>query len=449
MVTQAENKEIITRLRDNPGHFWKHVLGCRPYDKQMQMAEALRDNRRVAVVGCNGSGKDWMSARIMLWWQLTHYPAITVVIGPTHRQVSDIVWKEARSAYYEAHIPLGGSMFKTARWELDDRHYALGFATDNDLNLQGFHSPNLLVIVTEAHNVAQDHIEAVKRLNPARMLLTGNAFATGGEFFDAFHGLGDLYKTIEISAFDTPNVKAGMDLIPGMVGVQQIEERKREWGEESAMYIASILGRFPDNLEDAIVPRTLLMDAMERQLEPTGPATLAVDVARFGADSTVVYRRQGNVCRLVWRTQGRDTQQVAGKLQALAEDDPNVDTIVVDDTGLGGGVTDRLREELSGSRVQIVAFNGGAKAQRSDRYVNAIAEAWMELGQVFRDGQIDLDDNQAVVAQLSSRRYTLQGDRRIKLESKEDYKKRSTGGSPDDADALAMCYVPTPGRGLW
>ena len=152
---------------------------------------------------------------------------------------------------------------------------------------------------------------------------------------------------------------------------------------------------------------------------------------------------------MVWRTQGRDTQQVAGKLQALAEDDPDVDTIVVDDTGLGGGVTDRLREELSGSRVQIVAFNGGAKAQRSDRYVNAIAEAWMELGQVFRDGQIDLDDNQAVVAQLSSRRYTLQGDRRIKLESKEDYKKRSTGGSPDDADALAMCYVPTPGRGLW
>jgi len=217
------------------------------------------------------------------------------------------------------------------------------------------------------------------------------------------------------------------------------------------LYIASVLGRFPDNLEDAIVPRSLLMDAVERQLEPEGEATLACDVARFGADKTVVYRRQGNVCRLVWKSQGRDTQQVAGHLKAMAEDDPDVTSIVVDDTGVGGGVTDRLNEEnVAGGRVRIVAFNGGEKARRSDRYVNAIAEAWLELGQAFRDGTIDIDDNPSVIAQLSARRYTVQGDRRIKLESKDDFKKRSTGGSPDDADALAMCYAaPGPGVGVW
>ena len=71
-------------------------------------------------------------------------------------------------------------MYRTARWEFDDRHYAVGFATDNEYNIQGFHSPNLLVILTEAHNIEQSHIDAVKRLNPARMLLTGNAFASSG-----------------------------------------------------------------------------------------------------------------------------------------------------------------------------------------------------------------------------------------------------------------------------
>jgi len=165
----------------------------------------------------------------------------------------------------------------------------------------------------------------------------------------------------------------------------------------------------------------------------------------------VVYRRQGNVCRLVWKSQGRDTQEVAGHLKAMAEDDPEVGQIIVDDTGVGGGVTDRLNEEnVAGGRVRIVAFNGGEKARRSDRYVNAIAEAWLELGQAFRDGMIDIDDNPSVIAQLSARRYTVQGDRRIKLESKDDFKKRSTGGSPDDADALAMCYAaPGPGVGVW
>ena len=236
-----------------------------------------------------------------------------------------------------------------------------------------------------------------------------------------------------------------------MVTTEQIEERRTEWGEDSALYIASVLGRFPDNLEDAIVPRSLLMDAVERQFEPVGEATLACDVARFGADKTVGYRRQGNVCRLVWKSQGRDTQQVAGHLKAMAEDDPDVTAIIVDDTGVGGGVTDRLNEEnVAGGRVRIVAFNGGEKARRADRYVNAIAEAWLELGQAFRDGMIDIDDNPSVIAQLSARRYTVQGDRRIKLESKDDFKKRSTGGSPDDADALAMCWsAPGPGVGVW
>ena len=450
MVTPTDARTLIERARDDPAFFWDSVLGAEPYPKQLEIIQALKDHRRVAVVGCNGSGKDWMSARIMLWWQSVHYPAITVVVGPTHRQVSDIVWKEARSAYLAPRFPLGGRMYQTARWEHDDRHYALGLAVDNDMNLQGFHSPNLLVIITEAHNVTQSHIDAVKRLNPAKMLLTGNAFANGGEFFEAFHGGGDLYKTIEISAFDTPNIQEQETIIPGMVTIEQIEERRLDWGEESAMYIASVLGRFPDNLEDAIVPRSLLMEAMVREIPAAGPAVLACDVARFGADRTVVYRRQGGQCRMIWNVQGRDTQQVAGRLKALAEDDPDVDTVIVDDTGVGGGVTDRLNEEtVRGGAVRVAAFNGGERARRPDRYVNAIAEAWMEMSQAFRDGIMDIDDNPALVAQLSSRRYIIQGDRRIKLESKDDFKKRARS-SPDDADALAMTFgSPGPGVGVW
>ena len=451
-LTKAEKIAHYNESKSNPEYFWKWTLGSETiYDKQIQMVEAVRDHNRVAVVGANGTGKDWQAARIMLWWQSVHHPAITVVLGPTHRQVSDIIWKEARSAYLSPRMPLGGQMYRTARWEFDDRHYAVGFATDNEYNIQGFHSPNLLVIVTEAHNVEQSHIDAVKRLNPARMLLTGNAFASSGEFYDAFHGGSDLYHTIEIAASDTPNIQQAREVIPGMVTAAQVEERRREWGEESALYIASVLGRFPDNLEDAIVPRSLLLEAVERQLEPDGPALLSCDVARFGADKTVVYRRQGNVCRLAWKSQGRDTQEVAGRLKMMAEDDPDVNEIIVDDTGVGGGVTDRLNEEnVAGGRVRITAFNGGEKAKRSDRYVNAIAEAWLELGQAFRTGTIDIDNNPAMIAQLSARRYTVQGDRRIKLESKDDFKKRSTGGSPDDADALAMCYAaPGPGVGVW
>ena len=90
-LSQAEKRFLVDRAKADPDYFWESVLGCASvYDKQLHMARAVRDHNRVAVVGANGTGKDWQSARIMLWWMATRYPAICVVLGPTHRQVSDI-----------------------------------------------------------------------------------------------------------------------------------------------------------------------------------------------------------------------------------------------------------------------------------------------------------------------------------------------------------------------
>ena len=72
MVTRTDARTLIERSRDDPAWFFDNVLGAEAYPKQLEIVEALRDNRRVAVVGCNGSGKDWMSSRIMLWWQSVH-----------------------------------------------------------------------------------------------------------------------------------------------------------------------------------------------------------------------------------------------------------------------------------------------------------------------------------------------------------------------------------------
>lgn len=439
MTLKTQDKHLlVSYLAQRPDYFCERILGSKLYDKQREMALAMVAHRRIAVNGANATGKDFMAAQLIWWWEHTRYPAITIVIGPTHRQVGDIIFKELRNAYLQARIPLDGQMYETPRWEYDDRHYVLGFATDQPFNIQGFHSPSLLCVLTEAHNLEQSHIDAVKRLNPSKLLLVGNPLCSSGEFYDAFHSLGDVYKTVQISAFDTPNVIEGREVIPGLVMRQDIEERKREWGEESALYVASVLGRFPDNLEDAVVPRSLILEAVGRKLEGTGPALIACDVARGGNDSTIVYRLQGGKAGLLWQAQGKSTQETAGKLGLLAEADKEIKSIVVDDVGVGGGVTDRLRESPP-KGVNIIAFKGGEKARREERYVNAISEAWLELADAFRSGTISIDNNPRLIAQLSSRRKKVQGDRRLALETKEDYKKR-VSASPDDADALAMAW---------
>ena len=92
---------------------------------------AVARKRRVSVVGCNASGKDWAAARIVLWWLYSHSPAKAIVTGPTSRQVDVIVWNEIRSAYAGAQDRITGRMFRTSRFEVDDQTFALGFATNS------------------------------------------------------------------------------------------------------------------------------------------------------------------------------------------------------------------------------------------------------------------------------------------------------------------------------
>ena len=53
MVTVAEARTLRDRVRRNPGFFFRELLGASVYDKQMEIAEAVRDNPQTTVFGCN------------------------------------------------------------------------------------------------------------------------------------------------------------------------------------------------------------------------------------------------------------------------------------------------------------------------------------------------------------------------------------------------------------
>ena len=418
--------------------FVKEVLRGKPYDKQTEIMMGVARSRRVSVVGCNGSGKDWAAARIVLWWLHSRSPAKAIVTGPTSRQVDDIVWNEMRTAYAGAQNELGGRMFRTSRYELDEQSFALGFATNSPYNLQGFHSPNLLVVITEAHAVRRDDMDAIRRLNPSRLLMTGNPFVSAGVFYDSHHSARELYKTVHISAFDTPNVKEMNVVMPGMITVQDIDDRREEWGEESPLYVGSVLGKFPDNLDDVVVPLRAATEAAKRELAPEGPVILACDVARHGHDKTVAVCRRGSVARIVWRVNGQDTMRIAGFLKAYCEEH-DVDVLVIDDTGVGGGVVDRLKEVRPG-RARLVPFIAGKTAKDETYFVNRAAEVWWQMRKLYLSGELDTEDDAALIGQVSSRKYWWESDGRIRLESKEKMHR-----SPDEADALAMTFAATRG----
>ena len=312
----------------------------------------------------------------------------------------------------------------------------------------GYHSPNQLVIVSEAQGMDPSNFESISRLNPACVLMTGNPFSSQGVFYDSHHGESHRYYSIELSAFDTPNLEPGAPMrgypqFPGMVTKMDVENRKNEWGEDNPLYQSGVLGEFPDRLDDAVVPKWVVERAAERVVEPTGKVVVACDVARFGKDKTVATLRQGGRARILWKEQGRDTMHLAGRLGAYIRDN-QVDFLVVDDAGVGGGVVDRLSEVGTGP-TRLVAFNGGARARNPDLYANATSEAWMKMRDWFLGGEADVERDPDMMSQLWSRAYGYQSDRRIMLESKSKMNK-----SPDEADALAMTFaVQEVGFNIW
>ena len=80
--------------------------------------------------------------------------------------------------------------------------------------------------------------------------MTGNPFTSAGAFYDSHHLRRELYRTVRIGAFDTPNVEAGRVVVPGMITEEDIADRKAEWGARSAQYVGGVLGEFPEGLDD-------------------------------------------------------------------------------------------------------------------------------------------------------------------------------------------------------
>ncbi len=429
-----------------PLQFVRETLGDKPYDKQEEILRAVEKAanatdgiRRVSVVGCNGSGKDWVAARVILWWMNTRDPAKVVITGPTTRQVTDIVWRELRAAYKNSAKPLRGTVRRAALYEMeDDESFAKGFSSNSPFNLQGYHSPNMLVVVTEAHAVKDAYMDAVLRQNPSLILMVGNPSCADGVFYDSHHSKREQYHAIQISAHDTPNIQEGRVVIPGMITQLDIDDRKLDWGEDSDSYINSVLGEFTENPDSVVVPLSVAREAAERHIEPEGEVIVACDVARGGNDKTVVVKRQGGNAEIVHSQRGNDLMEVTGVLKRYCEEN-HVDTLIVDDVGIGAGVVDRLREQGVPPVGRLIPFNGGARPNDAEHFYNRGAEVWWAMRGRYMDGSISAPASEALIGQVAGRKYTINSNGRIQLQ-----RKRNLRNSPDEADALAMTFAATP-----
>lgn len=201
-------------------------------------------------------------------------------------------------------------------------------------------------------------------------------------------------------------------------------------------YAHDYLGKALSISDKNIIQTAQVIEAMGREVDDEGAIEVGVDVARLGGDRTVFVKRKG--LKEIGRTSftKKRTTEVCDLLVNFIGADKDV-LIKIDDTGVGGGVTD----EMIARGYNVIPINFGAKASNPDKYPNLISEAWFYLQAII--DQISIANDKDLLVELSNREWKMDSKGRRGVESKDDYKKRGFR-SPDLADATILCFYTPP-----
>lgn len=114
--------------------------------------------------------------------------------------------------------------------------------------------------------------------------------------------------------------------------------------------------------------------------------------------------------------------------------------IKIDDTGVGGGVTDQVSETLADQSINCAVCPINFGGEGDEHYHNFATVMWANVRDLLKAGELALPNDDDTIAQLTTRRYFITSKGRIAIERKEDMKKRGLP-SPDRAEAVALAFA--------
>jgi phage terminase large subunit len=393
--------------------------------------------RRIAIRAGHGVGKSTLEAWLILWYVLTRFPCKIPVTANSQDQLRDVVWAEIGKWFRKLPEPLNEQLDLSAERLAIKASPNDGFAVARTARperpeaLQGFHSDNLFFVIEEASGIEDIIFETAGGAltgDHSMVIMCGNPTRTSGYFYRAFHENRGSWRCFHVPCSASSRVSKSY-----------AEEIAREYGEQSNVYRVRVLGEFPLSEDDAVIPLGLIEAAVGRDVVPTEAGMVwGLDVARFGDDSTALCKRKGNMLlEPIKERRKMDLMQVCGWVVKEWSETPvgeRPGSINVDVIGLGAGVVDRLRE----LQLPVRGINvGEAAATDPKRFMRLRDELWFAALAWFdaRNCRIVRDDG--LIAELVGPKYKIESSGKIKVESKDEMKKRGVR-SPNKADAFCL-----------
>lgn len=457
---EAELIEALELYYDSPVAFLEDMLDMECDDWQALVAADVANEPKVAVKSGQGVGKTTLEAGLIIWFLVCRPYSKVIATAPTMQQLYDVLWAEISKWLNTSKVKNLLAWTKTKVYMNGDseRWFATAKTATKPENMQGFHEDHMMIVVDEASGVSDPIMEAILGTltgSDNKLLLMGNPNRIEGVFFDAFNKDRDKFKTHTVSSRDSKRTSK-----------DNIEMLESKYGKDSDVCRVRIDGQFPKGALDSFIsletvelacsPRNKL-----KQADITTAKTLhvGVDVARFGDDKTVITPRISTKVFEFRKYAKKNTMETAGNVLMCCKEYmktyQNIKNCIVkvDDSGVGGGVTDRLKEVIREERlpIKVIPVNNGESAT-DDYYFNLGAQQWGHIKELLEvnfsnnlqgnEAEIELPNDTEMIKQLSVRKYHMTSRGKIQLESKDDMKKRGLG-SPDTADSLALClYEP-------
>jgi hypothetical protein len=383
-----------------------------------------------------------------------------------------------------------------------------GSKEDREAKFSGKHAPYLLFILDEGDAIPDEvykGIDGCASGGVTRILIMFNPKAKRGPVYNKEKAA--QANVVELSAFNHPNVFTGNDLIPGAVTRDATVKRINEWTREfvegenehqvetfdipdflvgetavsdsgriyqplqagkrvitEPQFCYKVLGKYPAQSESQLINEEWINAARDRYDEylakygerslPGMRPRLGVDIAEFGVDYNVLFRRYANLVLPAHRWSGLDSDASADKILEFYYQF-NAEMALIDGIGVGSNVAPKLvredRKKRPGHddpvRAVSVIFSEKPspiiKTELGDFYQKR-DQLWWAMREWLKNPENEamLPPINDLVEELMTATYsTDKHGGKITVMSKDEFRdilKRS----PNYADALALTFDP-------
>lgn len=402
-------------------------LGFRPRGWQTQCLSSLK---RFSVVVVHRRGGKTVQAIVKLIdaaIRCQRERPRFAYIAPELKQAKAVAWDYLKS--YAAKIP-GILVNESELWvELPSGARIRLYGADSPDSLRGLYLDGVVL----------DEVAQMKPFLWGEVIIPALSDRQGWALFIGTPKGINLFSELYFKALDLPDWYAASFTIEDTGALPESELAALRANMSEQQWRQEMLCDFSASSDESLISLDLVTTAMKRVLPASAysfaPKILGVDVARQGADRTVIQPRQGLWTGAPIILQGADAMEVAQRV-ALEWDSWKADAAMVDGTGgYGAGVIDRLKQ----LRYRPVEVQFGGRPS-DERFANKRAEMWWSMKAWLEQGGA-LPNLQAYRIDLTGPQYDFKNAAgKLQLESKDKIAARGLP-SPDLGDALACTFA--------